>query len=125
MKLNPDCIRSILLSVEDTTTFTYSFEYEIGKTYPLLSTYSHEEILYHIKQASLNGMFTNVSYYDNGDYVYINDLSPKAHEFLANIRSNDIWYKTKSIASKVGSISLDALCQISAQVVTNLISAKL
>ena len=125
MKLNPDCIRSILLSVEDSTTFINSFEYKISETYPLLNDYSHEEIIYHIKQANLNGMFTKVSYYDNGDLIYIDDLSPKAHEFLANIRSNDIWTKTKSIASQVGSISLNSLCQISSQVVTNLISARL
>lgn len=122
MRLNPECIRNILLAVEDSTTFIRSFEYRIDETPESLKDYSHEEILYHIKQSNLNGMFTNVSYYDAGDCVSISDLTPKAHEFLANVRSDDIWCKTKSMANKIGSVSFDALIQISAQVVTNLIN---
>ena len=51
------------------------------------------------------------------------DLSPSAHEFLANIRKDTNWNKTKSIAKTVGSFSITALKEISVQVIASAISA--
>ncbi|MTW37801.1 DUF2513 domain-containing protein, partial [Streptococcus pneumoniae] len=53
------------------------------------------------------------------------DLSPEAHEFLANIRQDTKWNKTKSIASKVGSFSLNVLKDISIEVISKVISDQL
>ena len=35
-----------------------------------------------------------------GDIVEISDLSPSGHEYLANIRSDNIWNKTKKLLVK-------------------------
>lgn len=125
MKLNPDCIRDILLTVEDTTDSTKMFEYQSDKEKPSkLKKYDHNELMYHIRQCSLSGFFTALQTYDGDDFVIIGDLSPKGHEFLANIRQDNIWNNTKIIAGKVGSKSLDALIQIASNVVTELIKAQ-
>ena len=126
MKLNPDCIRDILLTVEEFTDFTRHLHYRMNEnTYPKLSNYSHEEIIYHVRQCSLSNLITKVSYYDAGESIAIQDLSPLGHNFLADIRSDNIWEHTKTIAAKVGSVSLDALIQISTGVLTQIINKQL
>ena len=46
------------------------------------------------------------------------------NQFLANIREDTIWSKTKTVAAKIGSKSLDTLIQISSNVITALIKAE-
>lgn len=121
MKLNPDCIRDILLVVESSTTGSQSFDYESHKKDSKLTNYSDDEIYYHFRQADLNGYLFDASYDMSGSFTAV-DLSPKGHNFLSDIRSDNNWNKTKDIASKVGSFSLDALKDISAQVISNLIN---
>lgn len=121
MKLNPDCIRAILLTVEETVSFGTFMRYDSNTKYPLLCAYSQDEIFYHINQCNLSGLLTKVVWYmDPGCLIY--DLSPAGHEFLANIRSDTNWRKTKEIAKNVGSHSIQALMQIAVNVVTTLIS---
>ena len=49
MKLNPDCIRDILIEVESQTTFSSEFLYPDDNS-ESLSKYCEDEIFYHIKQ---------------------------------------------------------------------------
>ncbi|WP_217077715.1 DUF2513 domain-containing protein [Clostridium baratii] len=120
MRLNPDCVRDILFTVEDNTGFCNPMRYDANSEYEILKSYSSQEILYHIKQCELSGLLTKVSWFLNGDCL-IYDLSPYGHEFLANIRSNTNWNKTKEISKKVGSTSLNVLSQIAANVISELI----
>ena len=120
MRLNPDCIRDILLTVEDNTTFGNFLSFGNATDYAQLSSYSTDEVLYHIKQCELSGLLTKVSWYIGGSCL-IHDLSPYGHEFLANIRSNTNWNKTKEITKKVGTTSLNAIIQIASNVISELI----
>lgn len=126
MKLNPDCIRAILLAVEDVVDPDTPFIYERGKTiHKSLSKFEHKEILYHFQQCKMSGLIVNLKTYDEGSYIFVGDLSPDGHKFLANVRQDNIWNSTKEIAAKVGSKSLDTLIQISSSVITDLIKAQL
>ncbi|WP_338630447.1 DUF2513 domain-containing protein [Clostridium baratii] len=126
MKLNPDCIRDILLTVEESTDFIHPLTYKINNnSHEKLSPYSHAEIAYHIRQCNLSNLLHGVNILDAGDIIVIKDLSPKGHQFLADIRSDNIWNNTKSIATKVGSVSLDALIKISTGVLTQMINKQL
>ncbi|MDQ8820630.1 DUF2513 domain-containing protein [Streptococcus ruminantium] len=123
MKLNPDCIRDILLDVENKSTFNNEVQYLGPDDFQTLSKYSYDEIMYHVRQCAENGFFIGkVEYYMGGGCTII-DLSPSAHEFLANIRKDTNWNKTKSIAKTVGSFSITALKEISVQVIASAISA--
>jgi len=124
MKLNPDCIRDILISTEDNTGYQVYLAYpdELDKC-PLLQKYSDDELRYHFYQCHhANLIFMREE--DLAGNIAIVDLTPKGHAFLANIRENKIWTGVKSISSKVGSASLDALTQIASNVVTELIKAQ-
>ena len=86
MKLNPNCIRAILLTIEDTCDFDTPWEYDADDANSgFLSGYEHNEILYHIRQAEASGLIDVVHYYDFGTSVLVRDLTPQGHEFLANI----------------------------------------
>ena len=123
MKLNPDCIRDILLTVEEYTGFSSTMGYP-GDNYKLLSIYSTDEVLYHIKQCELSGLITKVSWFLGGACA-IHDLSPEGHKLLADIRSDTTWNKTKEISKKIGSSSIDALKQIASGVISELIKSQL
>lgn len=123
MKLNPDCIRDILICIEENTTYNDEFVFHESED-KYLTEYSIDVVQYHLRQCYHIGFFTD--YVENlvGD-ITIEDLSPLAHQFLADIRNENIWNKTKDTAAKVGSFSLNALMQIASNVVTNMINSAL
>lgn len=122
MRLNNDCIRDILLTVEDKCDFNRNMQYYIeNNNHEKLKNYSHEEIIYHIRQCELSGLILGVSYADGGDFVRISDLSPDGHKFLTNIREDNIWNKTKSIAKKIGCSSLPSMIEISTRIISEII----
>jgi hypothetical protein len=113
------------MMVEDVTDFTTAVEYDKSKiTHKRIAKYSHDEIIYHISQCERAGLIENVKYYDNGDFVIIDDLTPKGHEFIENIRQDTVWNGVKSIAKKIGSTSLSAVVQISSNVISEIIKAQ-
>lgn len=124
MKLNPDCVRDILLEIESTATISKSWIYDSKNPTHRLSQYSKHEIAYHARQCFKSNLVDGFHVYGNCDTVSIDDLSPKGHEFLANIRENKIWNGVKAVSEKVGSASLDAITQIASNVITELIKAQ-
>jgi hypothetical protein len=69
----------------------------------------------------LSHLITKVHWTIGGPCIIV-DLSPMGHEFLANIRADTNWNKTKEIAKAVGSESLNILAQIAGQVINSLIA---
>ncbi len=123
MKLNPDCVRDILLVVEEHCDNKHMVRFAIKDQLPFeqLSKYTNDEIEYHINQCSYAGYFTKVNTMLNRVYL-VQDLSPKGHEFLANIRSDTMWNKVKSRAAQLGLFSLNAITQIATAVATEAIN---
>lgn len=121
MKLNPDCVRDILLTVEENTTLKKQIRIPFGNVYQLIDKYDKEEVAYHIKQCELYGYLHKVSPSSGGSF-YIDYLSPAGHELLENIRADTNWHKTREIAKKVGSESLNVLAQIAAKLIGDLVT---
>lgn len=120
MHLNPDCVRDILIGIEDTTSYKVKTCYPSNALDFLRESYSDMQIRYHILQCSKSGLI-ELEKIDDSETMYITDLTPHGHQFLANIRSDTIWSKTKLIAGKVGSASLDCISQISSAILSELI----
>lgn len=119
MKLNPDCIRDILITVE---SMEYNTAYTLTKLCTQLPSYSEEELNYHCLQlidaGLLNAKAINVMGQILPQLWRIFDLTYPGHQFLADVRSDTTWNKTKNIAKNVGSESLHALKDIAVGVVT-------
>lgn len=122
MKLNPDCIRDILLSVEEVTEFNRGFEYVLDdQDHERLVGYSGKEVMYHIRQCDMAGLLVDVEFTFGGEMVMVDDLSPAGHEFLANTRKSAIWEGVKGVAGEIGANSLTSLAEIAKQAVFALI----
>lgn len=119
MKLNPDCIRDILITVE---SMEYNAAYTLTALSSQLPSYSEEELNYHCLQlidaGLLNAKAINVMGQISPQIWRIFDLAYPGHQFLADVRSDTAWNKTKDIAKTVGSESLHALKDIAVGVVT-------
>lgn len=99
MKLNPDCIRDILIAVESATTTRNIFSLYRDNCNEIFPQYDFDTIMYHMRQCDLYGYFYKASF-SLTDSCHVIDLTPLAHEFLANIREDTNWNKTKNIAKK-------------------------
>ena len=124
MKLNPDCVRDVLFSIENVTDCTTSWTYTKGKcTCDFLSRYSHEEIAYHVLQCKHAKLITNLRQYDMYTTLIVNDLTPAGHQFLDFARSSTIWEKVKSTSKKIGAYSLPSLLEIGVNTIAEFIKS--
>lgn len=144
MRLNYDCIRDIMLWAEEITSpnrfavyvdtdsvqrnsFMYLNESEMPvpnkPQQELLSKYSNEVIVYHLRYC-LKAKFLEGSYQDSITYK-IDDLTPAGHQFLADIRSNTVFNKTKEIGKKLGIESIHGFARIAEGVIAETIKTYL
>ncbi len=137
MRLNFDCVRDILLCVEENTDLRHLCAFVDIETYQqsnfsdeqpeiqpyqkaLMQKYDNDTIIYHIYYCNAAGLllFPEVS---EPDRIDIEDLTPDGHSFLANIREPSNWEKIKTVGHKLGCTSLPTLSNIASQVVAALI----
>lgn len=125
MRLNPDCIRDILLLIEEKVdNNVISITESNFKTYAQISKYDYSEIAYHIKQVWLANLVSEIASDMSGNFT-IFMLTPAGHEFLENIRVEENWNQTKNIAKNVGSYSITALKDIATNVISAAVTAYL
>lgn len=126
MRLDPDCVRDILLVVE---ALEFGSELAIKDLKLALPSYSEEQLRYHCRQLYSSG-FIDALVVTSGQGVLpsvarVYDLMPLGHQFLADIRSDKIWADTKQIAASIGSTSLDVLSSVASKILTNIIAKHL
>ena len=117
-----DCIRDILLQVEETPFTVYRDSDENDEKDSELSfidKYDDKTLLYHINLANELGLIKASICMGMSSVL---DLSAQGHLFLADIREENVWNKTKEISKQIGASSLDTVKQIAVNVVSSLIS---
>lgn len=112
MKLNPDCIRDILLDIEEVTTINTSWKYDSHNPSIRLSKYDQFEIAYQARYCSESGMISGFSVGGNSESVFAFDLTPTGHEFLANIRNDNFFGKVKEVCKTLGITSLNGMINV-------------
>ncbi|MBH9990556.1 DUF2513 domain-containing protein [Lactobacillus sp. W8092] len=121
MQLDPDCLRDILFLVEKKSSFGGNLSYSDFMNSDLVNKYDTGKIFYHIKQAAMSNLITKVTWTKDPDFFF-SDLTPEGHKFINDIRNEQNWKKTKSVAKSIGSFSIDALKSIASEVVTTAIN---
>lgn len=118
MKLNSECIRDILLALEQKP---FAKRYTVQELEKYLPDYSVEELYYTCLKLDEGGYISlSTIGYNKQGFLRINtidDLTFQGHEFLEKIREQSIWDKTMSIAKSTGSFSLKILGDIAAEVI--------
>ena len=122
MKLNPDCVRDILLTLESKTE--YGTIVSISTDDERLRSYTAAELLYHLNQCEMTGFFYNPSWDLSGNFSVM-DITPSAHEFLANIRNDTNWNKVKDVSKKIGSDSLSVIKDIAIGIISEIVKGSL
>lgn len=127
MTLNYDCIRDVLLYLENTLEYTDNQmamthkRLTIDNIISALPSYTKEDVQYTIEKLFeaeyiriVNITTDNQKYLVNG---YIDDITWNGYDFLNNIREKSIWEATKEGAKKVGAMSISAISTISFEIV--------
>lgn len=120
MKLNINCLRDTLLSLEEWLVLNEELEFcvvdlaELCKTSSLLR-YSKQEIAYTLVLLEEAGLIKALIGYAS-DCIYDIDvvrLTFQGHQFLDSIRPLPLWKKILSVSEKTGLTSVTALAEIS------------
>ena len=123
MKLNQDCVRDLLLYIEENSdyeTIIYPSELSIG--------YSNEDVLYSADKLLEANYLDGIKKKFVGSempQIAIYSLTWDGHLFLDNIRDKTIWDKTKAITEKFASISISLLNKIASQLILEMIKSQL
>ena len=142
MRLNMDCVRDILLCVEENTGLRQScrfvdsglhsaYDFLHGSDHSdipayesaLIEKYENDMLIYHVHYCVECGLLSAMKQQSELDIV-ISDLTPQGHSFLENIREDKLWNRIKGISENVGSKSLDAFISISSNVVSELVKSQ-
>lgn len=122
MRLNADCVRDVMLFLEENlelVSFLDCSNIEIN--------YTSNDVTYTCAKLIEAGYLIGNTKVDLSGHmkVIINSITWNGHQFLDNVRSNTVWKKTKETAIKLGSVSVSFLSNIAAQIIANVISGKI
>lgn len=133
MKLNYDCVRDVLLALEEVLTievdddgdYSYNslFSLDIFKLVRL-PEYSKVDITYSVLKLIETGYLDAETHNTGSDCLAfcINDITYDGHEFLQAIKSDTVWKDVKKVTKKIGSISIPIISSIASSVISKLIA---
>lgn len=127
MKLDCNCVREVLLFVEEHQQVVTNDDGDIESNELYLEEiseglpkYSKAAIYYTLAKLS-DGGYIDITTQWTGDglaFCCVNYITYQGHEFLEKIRPETLWEQTTSIAGKVGTYSLQAIAKIAEGVAT-------
>ncbi len=119
MKLNYDCIRDILLTIEEILNRKDELILANFKFYKKLSKYNEDEIQYNALKLLQEEYVTGLKISGNNTttVLRLTDLTWSGHELLSDIRSETVFNQTKEkIIKSVGSTSLTIFQQLASTI---------
>lgn len=123
MKLNHDSVRSLLLFVEEKETNSSRTENELLE-FAKQREISKEELIYIIQRLKEAGFINaSIQYASNKVYWFsISSITWDGHEYLDNIRDPKIWKNTKTVTSKLASVSLSIMGEVARNQIMKLLT---
>lgn len=121
MKLNPDCVRDLLIYLEENlgvTVHGFSSVSRLDVFKDFREKYSYAELLYSLIQLHESG-YIITDYkpdFERSTFClqYVFFITPKGHDLLASIYSKEDWkQKVSPILKSIGSISLSVIESVS------------
>jgi hypothetical protein len=119
MRLNHDCIRDILLFVEENVNQENNGVKVSHLISAMQTKYDEYTINYHIIQLNDANLFKHVIITDGAIPLFITDLSYEGHEYMDNIRDNKIWSNVKAKTKGLSSVAFSILVECAKQEVKN------
>ncbi|AOM11228.1 DUF2513 domain-containing protein [Bacillus thuringiensis] len=123
MKLNQDCIRSILLELEEKLNLGQHIHLHQLKEFETFKNHGENESIYAILKLIEAGYLNGAHQFD-GDEIYylgIASITFSGHEFLDTIRDSKVWSTTKKLTKKLSSVPLNVLSAVAVKVTKDFI----
>lgn len=120
MKLNYDCVREVLLYIEENLQYgqiLYSSDIE-------LENYEYEDVQYTIDLLADSAYIKANKLQVLGPTLpsfHIYSLTMQGHELLDNIRDNSVWKKIKKKVSGLASVSLPIINSVGSAIIKELL----
>lgn len=119
MKLDMNCVRDIMLTIESQSSYLHMPPDDFCK---LLPQYDRKEILYCCEKL-YEGGYLHIEYIDlpNSSQSYMRaicDLTFSGHEFLSDIKPPSNWEKLSSFLNQGGSASLKVISNVAISIAT-------
>ena len=116
MKLNYDCVRSVLLTVEKSKTIDEELNINplaVETIFEQLPKYEDNEILYTIEKLKEAGYINAALHFAAGHFIdgTVSSITYSGHEYLDNIREPEVWRKVKTMLKNAGAITLPLISQ--------------
>lgn len=138
MKLNPDCVRDVMLElekelgIEKKSKKIYQFlaldVYDLASRMEEKFGYRGEDVVYSALQLWESGyivtngkhpVYGNMDTVEMGGIIYI---TPKGHEFISAIHSTKTWAeKISPVLKRIGNVSLSIIESVSKGITTSII----
>ncbi|EJO5346391.1 DUF2513 domain-containing protein [Clostridium botulinum] len=114
MKLNPDCVRDIMLNLEENLIIDKDGDIEQLTveeicSFKQLSSYQSNEIIHIIKILYDSSMLKPGKKYISDTCNRVADITPQGYEFIDSIKSKNKWNKLKSYTKPLGELTIKAL----------------
>lgn len=114
MRLNPDCVRDIILTLKEKLIITEDGDIEqltIEEicSFKQLSSYQSNEVIYTIKLLYSSSMLKPGKRYISDTCNRVADITPQGHKFIDSIKSQSKWDKIKSYAKPLGELTIKTL----------------
>jgi len=141
MKLNYECMRDVLITLEEVLDLDDNFDYkdlkisEIANMPVLSNKYNPKDIAYCVYMLSETGHISVVPGHFmelpkvNGNVVAgaytglkVTSLTYKGHEFTQQIRNENVWSKVKEKIKPLGVMTIDIISQAAATVITQMLN---
>lgn len=127
MKLNYDCIRDVLLSLEELLTLNDCVSENEICTCSMCHPYNEDDIIYSL--VCLDRANLIIASFLRGDgkisAIGITDITPSGYNFIENIREDKKWDGLKTLAKKAGVASLSTFAQMASNETAELIKGLL
>lgn len=129
MRLDIDCVRSVLLALEshlkyDENLIVEPIYFDDLCAFPEMKAFSKEIVLYTSQKLEEASLISFVDEYaDNALWsASYHGITYDGHQFIEKIRSDDVFAKTKNVLSKVGSFSLNVVGDVASKVLAGIIN---
>lgn len=124
MKLNINCIRDVLLELENFPMGVYC----VQSFQDALSKYETDDVIYSLYKLSEAKYINAITGMTQDGRPHINavyDITFQGHEFLANIKPKKNWEKLSSALKQIGSASFEVLSSAALGLATDSIKVAL
>ncbi|MEZ3454299.1 MAG: DUF2513 domain-containing protein [Oscillospiraceae bacterium] len=107
MRINPDCVRIVILTIENHLGLGDTMQLCELMDYPLVQSFSQTDVEYSLQQLTSEKMIEcEIEEYINGSFSYIiEDVTSEGHKLCDSFRDNTLWGKIKPHLSDVSTVA--------------------